>query len=344
MNKFILSLFGFLVLSASLISAQDRKVSDLPRITPSGGDLTLITHDPSGTPVSRASTVDNFRSFVPLAMSGTNANAFDVGQNGSTNPAFRVDTNTGSSATGLSVTSQAAGSGVILSALSSGSNETIYINAKGSTGNVRIGAQSLEINGSTGNGVIGNTTGDLYITNYGGGRDTFIQVAGIGLVDFSDRPGETAFIQDQTPTTGVSTVIVQAGEGQSTSDLIQYRGFNSTTLSKITSTGGFQAPVYLTITNCADSAGAAACGSAASGSFVVDAAGTATVVSTSAVTANSQVFLTEDSSLSTRLGVTCNATPATALTVTARTASTSFTVTTNAPTTNPRCVSYFIMN
>jgi hypothetical protein len=45
------------------------------------------------------------------------------------------------------------------------------------------------------------------------------------------------------------------------------------------------------------------------------------------------------------LSVTCNATAATAPpTISARTAGTSFTITTTAPTTNPRCFSYAILN
>jgi hypothetical protein len=57
--------------------------------------------------------------------------ALEVGQNGATNPALRVVTNTASSATGLSITSAAAGSGVTLTALSSGSNEDLKFAAKG---------------------------------------------------------------------------------------------------------------------------------------------------------------------------------------------------------------------
>lgn len=103
-----------------------------------------------------------------------------------------------------------------------------------------------------------------------------------------------------------------------------------------------------TATNCADSAGAAACGSAAAGSFVIDAGTSSTVVSTTAVTANSQIIVQEDSSLGTRLSVTCNTQSSLtlgAIRVTARTASTSFTVTLEAnPTTNPMCVNYWIIN
>lgn len=106
--------------------------------------------------------------------------------------------------------------------------------------------------------------------------------------------------------------------------------------------------LYGSVTNCADSAGAAACGAAPAGSFVIDAGSTATVVSTTAVTANSQIFLQEDSSLSTRLSVTCNTQSSLtlgALRVTARTAGTSFTATLEVgPTTNPMCVNYWIVN
>lgn len=105
---------------------------------------------------------------------------------------------------------------------------------------------------------------------------------------------------------------------------------------------------YSTTTNCADSAGAAACGSASSGSFVIDAATTSTVVSTTSVTANSQIHIQEDSSLNTRLSVTCNTQSSLVLgspRVTARTAGTSFTVTIElGPTTNPMCLNYTIIN
>jgi hypothetical protein len=99
-----------------------------------------------------------------------------------------------------------------------------------------------------------------------------------------------------------------------------------------------------TTTNCADSAGAAACGSAAAGAFVVDAAASTVVVSTTAVTANSEIFVQYDSSLGTRLGITCNTTVALPA-VTARTAGASFTVTVPVgPITNPACYTYHVVN
>ena len=104
-------------------------------------------------------------------------------------------------------------------------------------------------------------------------------------------------------------------------------------------------PLYSTSTNCADAAGDAACAAAAAGAFVIDATDTNTVVSTTAVTANSRIFIQEDSSLGTELSVTCNTAIVRTYAVTARTAPTSFTVTASAaPITNPACLSYMIVN
>lgn len=111
-----------------------------------------------------------------------------------------------------------------------------------------------------------------------------------------------------------------------------------------TSTIPISAPAYRTATNCADAAGAAACGSAAAGAFVIDAAGTSTVVSTTAVTATSRIFVFFDSSLSTELGITCNTNVPSLYGVSARTAATSFTLSATASVTNPACFSYFLMN
>jgi hypothetical protein len=101
---------------------------------------------------------------------------------------------------------------------------------------------------------------------------------------------------------------------------------------------------YGTITNCSSSASPAVCTTASAGSVVVAAAATTVTVNTTAVTANSQIFIQFDSSLGTKLGVTCNATVDLGQ-VTARVAATSFTITSAAaPAVNPACYSYFIVN
>lgn len=105
----------------------------------------------------------------------------------------------------------------------------------------------------------------------------------------------------------------------------------------------FTAPLYLTATNCASSASPAVCGAAAAGSFNLPAAATTVTVNTTAVTANSQIFVVNDDSLGTRLSVTCN-TALDQVFVSARVAGTSFTITGTAPVTNPNCYSYYIVN
>lgn len=71
-----------------------------------------------------------------LDITGQAVNVFRIGRS-LTTPAFHVDTNAGSSTTGLKILSAANGGGVFLSTLSGQSNEHIFLNAKG-TGNVDI--------------------------------------------------------------------------------------------------------------------------------------------------------------------------------------------------------------
>lgn len=101
-----------------------------------------------------------------------------------------------------------------------------------------------------------------------------------------------------------------------------------------------------TVINCADgSATPADCTAAPAGSVIISAGATEVVVNTTAVTADSQIIVQEDSSLGTRLSVTCNTTIARTYAVTARTAATSFTITASAaPITNPSCLHYYIVN
>lgn len=97
-------------------------------------------------------------------------------------------------------------------------------------------------------------------------------------------------------------------------------------------------------TNCASAASPAVCGSAQAGAVAVPAGTNTTLtVNTTAVTANSQILLTFDASLGTRLSVTCNTAPAT-FWVSARVAGTSFTIEDSSLTTNPGCFNYLLVN
>jgi hypothetical protein len=96
-----------------------------------------------------------------------------------------------------------------------------------------------------------------------------------------------------------------------------------------------------TAANCSSAASPAACAAAPAGLVFLPAGGTTLQVNTRAVTANSRILITEDSSLS---GF-CNTTAGRTYAVTARLAGTSFTITANAaPVVNPACLNYWIVN
>lgn len=86
-----------------------------------------------------------------LTVTSTSATALAVGANGTTNPQFNVDDSTASVATGINIKGAAAGSGVTLSAISSGTNENLTVNAKGSG--------TLNFNASGGFSVFGGNVG-----------------------------------------------------------------------------------------------------------------------------------------------------------------------------------------
>ena len=157
------------------------------------------------------------------------------------------------------------------------------------------------------------------------------------------NPGDQSLVRTSTTSGPVDSVCGDA------SGVVSFPAGTEGALSSstLTATGAVSGATYLTATRCADSAGAAACVAAPAGSVVVDAAATSVVVSTTAVTANSQIFVMIDASLGTLLSVTCNTQAGSVFNqrVTARTAATSFTVTVDAgPTTDPLCLSYFIVN
>jgi hypothetical protein len=112
--------------------------------------------------------------------------------------------------------------------------------------------------------------------------------------------------------------------------------------------GSLNAKGFGTATNCSSSASPAVCGSAAAGSVALPTGTNPTLqVNTTAVTANSQIMLTVDESLGTKLSVTCNTTLSTLLNpvVTGRSTGVSFTFTIGAViASNPACVSYTLSN
>jgi hypothetical protein len=110
---------------------------------------------PSGSAITGATT-----------LTSTSANAFAVGRQGVTNPAFNVDASAATSVTGLNVAAAASGAGLALSVTSSAGAENLTVDAKSTgtltlngtaTGNVIAGA-NLQITDAK-NIVLATTTG-----------------------------------------------------------------------------------------------------------------------------------------------------------------------------------------
>jgi len=146
-------------------------------------------------------------------------------------------------------------------------------------------------------------------------------------------------------TTGSATISASATGGT----------LNLGTNVTVTSTG-LSAPTYSTLANCAANGTAAnpsviSCGAASAGMFSCSArASTGTcVVDTTAVTANSEIVITQDAAdgRSSQLNVTCNTRnvlSATAPILASKSAGTSFTINLGTVTTNPACFEYTITN
>lgn len=116
----------------------------------SSGTNENLTIDAKGSGTITLASVSTGRVNIntSLVITTTAANGLIVGANGVTNPVFQVNANAASVATGLRVVGAAAASGVAVSALSSGTDEALTIDAKGAglltlngtgTGNVKIG-------------------------------------------------------------------------------------------------------------------------------------------------------------------------------------------------------------
>jgi len=101
--------------------------------TPASGTVTNLTGTASininGTV---GATTANTGAFTTIVGTTTSATGFAVGRQGTTNPVLNVDASTASVVTGLNLKGAAAAGGMALSVTSSGTNENLTIDAKGS--------------------------------------------------------------------------------------------------------------------------------------------------------------------------------------------------------------------
>lgn len=188
---------------------------------------------------------------------------------------------------------------------------------------------------STGAAIVTGTPVPYWLINPGGGAPTW---ATTGTMLGIDAPGSFGGNFLDFHVTGAASTFSVDANGTIKNPGVTLSG----------TTGAITGNLYATGTNCSSSASPAVCAAAAAGSVAIPAGTASTLqVNTSRVTANSQVLLTIDEGLGTKLGVTCNTTVATLTqpVVTARTAGTSFTIQEPATTTtNPVCVSYLVFN
>lgn len=114
--------------------------------------------------------VTNLFVYVSLNIVSTSATAFTVSRDG-TNYIFQIDCSTASAATGIKVKGAAAGAGAAISVISSGTNENLTIDAKGS-GTVTIGGTST--------GAITLTRATNVVANFSVNTSSFTVAAATG--------------------------------------------------------------------------------------------------------------------------------------------------------------------
>ncbi len=157
----------------------------------SGGSMYLtVDYAPTGTSYDgemspRKQLLSSAYAFLANGVDGTggvrntisSATALAIAKSG-TDYALQVDTSAGSAVTGLKVTSAAAAGGLALSTLSTGADESLTLNAKG-TGSITIGTAA----GSTGDIIFGGGSGSTgcTVTNSSGAFACTAGLTGVGV-------------------------------------------------------------------------------------------------------------------------------------------------------------------
>lgn len=168
-------------------------------------------------------------------ITSSSAQAFAVGLNGLTNPAFQVDASTGSQAAGLSVKGATAAGTVTEAVISSGANAGYSLDAKGS-GNITIGGVSTGIlslgRTSTGivtggvNTAIGTQSFTATAAQLLGGVITHTSVTGAGT--FTLPTGTQMSTAVPGAATGDTFMVTYANVGNQTVTITAAAGFTIT--------------------------------------------------------------------------------------------------------------------
>ena len=209
------------------------------------GTIGIGTISSGAITLGRATTISGTATLAQANVTSTSATAFTVAGAGS-NYGLQVDESTGSAATGIKIKAAAAAGGVAVSVISSGTNEALTIDAKGSgtitlagtsTGAVVVG-HGLTVSAS-GAGITGNSTvaGTLGVTSTSA---TAFTVTGSGSnyglqVDESTGSAATGIkIKAAAAAGGVAVSVISSGTNENLT--IDAKGSGTITLAG-TSTG-----------------------------------------------------------------------------------------------------------
>lgn len=162
----------------------------------------------------------------------TSATAFRVGL-GTTNPALLIDTATGSSATGIKIKSAAAAGGVAISAITSGTNEPLTIDAAGS-GTITLGGTStgaiIHTRATTLSAAL--TYGGVTLSNSVSGTGAMALSAGTTFTGTTTTATLVATtVNGNTLTAGTYTLTGVAGKTLTFNKSITLEGTDSTTMT-----------------------------------------------------------------------------------------------------------------
>lgn len=171
-------------------------------------------------------------SFTSLAYSSTltgttsNAAALAVGRQGATDPALLVDASTATSTTGIRVKSAAAAGGVAVAAISSGTNENLTVDAKGS-GTITLGGTS------TGSVAISRalTYGGVTLSNAVTGTGNMVLATSPTLTTPTLGVATATSLNGNTFTTGTYTLTGSSGKTLTFNNSITLAGTDSTTMT-----------------------------------------------------------------------------------------------------------------
>lgn len=221
-------------------------------LTVTAGGLTVS----AGTTAVQALTATTGAFTGDVVVTSTGANALTVGRQGATNPVLQIDASTATVVTGLKVKGAAAAAGLALSVISSGTDESLTIDAKG-TGTITLAATS---------------TGNIILT-----RATTLSNGGtVTTGGFTVSAGTTA-VQALTATTGAFSSTVTVTSASASALAVGRQGATAPALQVDASTASSATGLKITAKAAASGLALAVISSGTNENLTVDALGTGTI-------------------------------------------------------------------